>query len=84
MLSRQTKTPDPLSSPTHYLLIIFSAPTQIRRNQTYFVNFVWDVSKAVQLGLEVDYRKTDYTQFQPNAFLDSDAVVIASRFLWRF
>jgi hypothetical protein len=60
------------------------APTQIRRNQTYFVNFVWDVSRAVQLGLEVDYRKTDYTQFQPNAFLDSDAVVVASRFLWRF
>lgn len=60
------------------------APTQIRRNQTYFVNFVWDLSKAVQLGLEVDYRKTDYTQFQPNAFLDSDAVIVASRFLWRF
>lgn len=37
------------------------APTQIRRNQTYFMNWVWDVSKAVQLGLEVDYRQTDYT-----------------------
>jgi hypothetical protein len=60
------------------------APTQIRRNQTYFANFVWDLSKAVQLGLEVDYRKTDYTQFLPNAFLDSDAVVVATRFLWRF
>lgn len=60
------------------------APTQIRRNQTYFCNFVWDLSKAVQLSLEVDYRKTDYTQFQPNAFLDSDAVIVASRFLWRF
>jgi hypothetical protein len=60
------------------------APTQIRRNQTYFCNFVWDVSKAVQLGLEIDYRKTDYTQFLPNAFLDSDAVIVASRFLWRF
>jgi hypothetical protein len=60
------------------------APTQIRRNQTYFVNFVWDLSRAVQLGLEVDYRETDYTQFLPNAFLDSDAVIIASRLLWRF
>lgn len=60
------------------------APTQIRRNQTYFVNFVWDLSRAVQLGLEVDYRKTDYTQFAPNAFLDSDAAVVATRFLWRF
>ncbi len=60
------------------------APTQIRRNQTYFMNWVWDVSKAVQLGLEVDYRQTDYTQFAPNAFLDSDAVVVATRFLWKF
>lgn len=60
------------------------APTQIRRNQTYFMNWVWDLSKTVQLGLQVDYRKTDYTQFQPNALLDSDAVIIASRFLWRF
>lgn len=60
------------------------APTQIRRNQTYFMNWVWDVSKAVQLGLEVDYRQTDYAQFAPNAFLDSDAVIVATRFLWKF
>ena len=60
------------------------AATQIRRNQSYFVNLVWDLSKTVQLGLEVDYRKTDYTQFLPNAFLDSDAVIVACRFLWRF
>jgi hypothetical protein len=60
------------------------ATTQIRRNETYFANLVWDLSKAVQLGLEIDYRKTDYTRFQPNAFLDSDAVIIATRFLWRF
>lgn len=60
------------------------APTQIQKNQTYFMNWVWDWSKAVQLGLEVDYRKTDYTQFLPNAFLDSDAVIVATRFLWRF
>jgi hypothetical protein len=60
------------------------AVTQIRRNQTCFCNFVWDLSKVVQLGLQVDYRKTDFTQFQPNALPDSDAVIIASRFLWRF
>ena len=60
------------------------APTQIRRNQTYFANLVWDLSKSVQLGLEIDYRKTDYTQFLPNAFLDSDAVIVATRFLWKF
>lgn len=60
------------------------APTQIRSNQTYFMNWVWDLSKAVQLGLEVDYRETEYTEFAPNAFLDSDAVIVATRFLWRF
>ena len=60
------------------------AATQILRNQTYFCNFVWDLNRSVQPGLQVDYRKTDFTQFQPNALLDSDAVIIASRFLWRF
>lgn len=60
------------------------APTQIRRNQNYFMNWVRDVSKAVQLGLEVDYGQTDDTQFAPNAFLDSDAVIVATRFLWQF
>ena len=60
------------------------APTQILRNQTYFCNFVWDLSKTVQLGLQVDYRKTEYMEFQPNAFLDADGVIIGSRFLWRF
>lgn len=58
--------------------------TQIRRNQTFFTNFVWDLSKSLQLGFEVDYRKTDFTQFQPNALLDSDAVIAATRLLWRF
>ncbi len=60
------------------------APTQIRQNQTYFMNWVWDVSQAVQLGLEIDYRLTDYTLFTANAFRDSDAVIVASRFLWKF
>lgn len=43
-----------------------------------------DLSQAVHLGLEVGYRKTDYTEIQPNVFLDRDAVIIATRFLWRF
>lgn len=60
------------------------APTQILQNQTYFTNFIWDVSQNVQISFQVDYRKTDYTQFQPNAFLDSDAVLFTSRFVWRF
>ena len=41
-------------------------------------------STIIIIKLLSDYRKTDYTQFQPNAFLDSDAVLFASRFLWRF
>ncbi len=60
------------------------AVTQINRNETYFVNFVYDFSPTVQLGLEVDYRRTDYTQFQQDALLDSDALIVASRFLWSF
>ena len=36
------------------------------------------------LGRQVDYRETDYKQFQPNAVLDSDGEIIANRFLWRF
>lgn len=60
------------------------APTQIRRNQTYFVNFVWDVTKSIQLGLELDYRKTDYFQFAPNAFLDNEGFILGNRFLMKF
>lgn len=60
------------------------APTQIRRNQTYFVNFVWDVTRSVQLGLELDYRKTDFFQFAPNAFLDNEGFILGNRFLMKF
>lgn len=57
---------------------------QILRNQTAFANLIWDVSKNLQLGIQVDYRETSYTQFLPNAFLDSDATIIATRALYRF
>lgn len=60
------------------------AVTQIRRNRTFFSTLIWDCSKSVQISLEVDFRRTDYTQFQPNAFLDADSVVIGTRFLWRY
>jgi hypothetical protein len=60
------------------------AVTQIVRNQTYFANFVYDVNKNVQLGLEIDYRLTDFTEFQPNVFLDAEGAIIATRFLWKF
>lgn len=55
------------------------APTQIARNQTYFTNVVWDVSKVLQLSFEVDYRKTDYI-----AFNNASGVVFLTQMLWRF
>lgn len=60
------------------------AATQIRRNQTYYATMLWDWSKSIQIGFEVDYRKTDYTQFLPNAFLDASSVVFGTKFTWRF
>lgn len=55
------------------------APTQIGRNQTYYTNVVWDVSKVFQVSFEVDYRKTDYI-----AFRDASGVVLLTQMLWRF
>jgi hypothetical protein len=60
------------------------AVTQARRNETFFVNTVWDVNRSFQVSFQVDYRETFYTEFQPGAFRDSDAVVFATRFLWQF
>jgi hypothetical protein len=62
----------------------FRTTRTIIGDPSYFVNFVWDLSKAAQLSLELDYRRTDYTQFQPDALLDADALIVATRFLWRF
>jgi hypothetical protein len=55
------------------------APSQVVRNQTYFANLVWDVSKAFQVSFEMDYRRTAYT-----AFRDADGVVLLGQLLWRF
>lgn len=60
------------------------AATQIRRNETLFVNTIWDVSRSLQVSFEIDYRQTAYTEFQPGAFRDADAVIFATRFLWQF
>jgi hypothetical protein len=37
------------------------APGQPVRNETYFINLIWDVSKHLRLGCEVTYRRTAYT-----------------------
>jgi hypothetical protein len=55
------------------------ASTQFARNQTYFANLVWDVSKVLQISLEVDYRKTDYIGFD-----NGNGLVVLSQMLLRF
>jgi hypothetical protein len=60
------------------------AATQIRRNETLFVNTIWDISRSMQVSFEVDYRQTAFTEFQPGAFRDADGVIFATRFLMQF
>jgi len=55
------------------------APTQFAKNQTYYANLVWDVSKVVQFSFEVDFRRTDYI-----ALKDADGVLFLSQMLVRF
>lgn len=42
------------------------APGQPIRNNTYFANLIWDVTKNFRLGSEITYRKTAYTLFRNN------------------
>ncbi len=60
------------------------SPVQILRNESYYASLFWDINKSLQLSFELDYRKTSYTQFLPNAFLNADAVVFGSKLQWRF
>ncbi len=56
------------------------AANQIASNQTFMNTLLFDLSKTVQFGFEVDYRKTNYV----SPALDADAVLFMSQFLWRF
>jgi hypothetical protein len=56
------------------------APGQIVRNQTIFNALLWDLSKTVQFGVELDYRKTDYIA----PLKDADGLLVMTQFLWRF
>jgi hypothetical protein len=31
------------------------------RNEVYWVNLLWDITRHLQCGFEVSYRETDYT-----------------------
>jgi hypothetical protein len=56
------------------------ASSQIASNQTWMNTLLYDFSKTVQFGFEVDYRKTNYI----SPALDANAVLLMSQFLWRF
>lgn len=56
------------------------AAGQIESNQTSFNTLLWDLSKTVQIGLEVDYRKTRYV----SPLKDAEAVLVMTQFQWRF
>lgn len=55
------------------------AADQIARNQTFYANAFWDITKAFQVSFEVQYRKTDYVTFK-----DARGAVFMTQFLWRF
>jgi hypothetical protein len=55
-----------------------SGDVQIHRNQTFYVNSVWDVSKSIQVSAEANYRETNYL-----ALPDADGVIFLTQFLWR-
>jgi len=42
------------------------APGQPVRNETYFVNLIWDPTKYLRFGCELTYRRTEYTLFRNN------------------
>lgn len=56
------------------------ASGQVASNQTFFNTLLWDLSKTVQIGLEVDHRRTNYVA----PLKDSDAILVMTQFLWRF
>jgi hypothetical protein len=53
---------------------------QIPKNQTGYGVLYWEVSRILQLGLEVEYRKTNF--FPP--LLTADGMIFMTQFLFRF
>lgn len=49
------------------------------RNETYFVNLVWDVTKHLRLGCELTYRRTEYTILRSN-----EGLGVQTQMQWRF
>lgn len=55
------------------------ATLQIARNQAYYANVFWDISKSFQLSFQVDYRMTDWVSALPGR-----GTLFFTQFLWRF
>lgn len=41
----------------------------IKKNQTFFANFIWDMNELFQIGIEPTWRKTDYSSLRDNSGL---------------
>jgi hypothetical protein len=54
-------------------------PTGIAKNETFFTSMFWDVTKATQLGLQVEYRRTDFV-----GLADNNGLVFYCQLLLRF
>lgn len=54
-------------------------PSQIARNQTFYANVFWDITKQLQLSFQVDYRQTDFVTFR-----DAEGFIFLSQLLFRF
>jgi hypothetical protein len=51
------------------------APGQPIRNDTWFANLIWDVSKHLRVACEFTYRKTAYTVLPNNEGFGAQAQV---------
>jgi hypothetical protein len=55
------------------------APIQVTRNDTFFANWIWDISKSLRVGFEFTYRQTEYA-----ALPDNDGFGVHNQIQWKF
>jgi hypothetical protein len=55
------------------------AMTQVSRNQTFFANIIWNVTRSFRVGFELTHRDTDYL-----TLLDNDGVGFHTQVQWSF
>jgi hypothetical protein len=49
------------------------------RNETYYANIMWDVTKAFRVAFQVSYLKTAYSVLK-----DNDGLIFHTQFQWKF